>query len=92
MKNFIIFFKEYWILWLLILILFFVLWIFEYHTEVITYKGVVLQHIVTSDNQGRPNYNTIASYEDGKITNVEGLNAYMVPIGDTVYIKVRVIK
>ena len=58
----------------------------------VTHKGVVLSHTTTSDKYGNICYYTIASFEDGKIRSIEGLDYYVVPLGGRVLYTIRDLK
>jgi hypothetical protein len=92
MKTFIGFCKEYWIGLTLFSILLSIIYLFIYHTEEASYKGTVLEHYVTFNKYGDPKYFTIASFDDGYIRTLQGLDYYVRPIGSSVNYTIRVIK
>lgn len=62
--------------------------------DLITYENrsmgaVVLEHNVTADNYGRRTYTTLIKTDDGIIIEKEGLNYYVIPIGNRITIEVR---
>ena len=61
-------------------------------TKEVTYKGVVLSHTTTSDKNGHITYYTIASFEDGKIRSINGLEYYVIPIGGRIPYTITVMK
>lgn len=69
---------------LLLLIVFIAWYVTKFHTEMVTYKGKVIEHNTTSDRTGSIEYYTIASFENGQIRSLRGLNYYVIPIGSTV--------
>jgi hypothetical protein len=54
-------------------------------THEVTHKGTVLSHHTTSDRYGDIEYYTVATFDDGKIRSIEGLEYYIVEVGGTVF-------
>lgn len=44
-------------------------------------RGVVLSHAVTANRYGERQYTTIAIMEDGEIEELNGLECYVIPVG-----------
>lgn len=53
-----------------------------------TVKGKVVSHNVTADKLGNRTYSTIIICEDGYIREETGLQYYVIPIGNTAYVKI----
>ena len=51
----------------------------------VTYKGVVISHHTTSDRSGNIEYYTVATFDDGYLRSIHGLEYYVVEIGGTIY-------
>ena len=75
--------------WLFILyaILLVIVAFFTFFTEIVPLKGQVMEHHVLPARDGTPRYSTIARFEDGYIRTIDGLDSYLVPVGDTVTIE-----
>ena len=58
-------------------------------TENKSMGAVVLEHNVTSDRYGDRTYTTIIRTDDGFLIEKEGLNYYVIPIGNRITIEVR---
>jgi hypothetical protein len=58
---------------------------FKTCTHEVTHKGVVVSHQTTSDKLGNIEYYTIATFDDGKIRSIHGLEYYIVEVGETIY-------
>jgi hypothetical protein len=58
---------------------------FKTCTHEVTHKGVVVSHQTTSDKLGNIEYYTIATFDDGKIRSIHGLEYYIVEVGGTIY-------
>jgi hypothetical protein len=58
---------------------------FKTCTHEVTHKGTVLSHHTTSDRYGDFEYYTVATFDDGKIRSIQGLEYYIVEVGGTVF-------
>jgi hypothetical protein len=47
-------------------------------------KGVVLSHAVVADRYGNSHYTSIVRMEDGAIEELNGLQCYVIPVGETI--------
>jgi hypothetical protein len=92
MKSFIRFCKENWVGFVTLGMLVCIVYFFTHHTKEVVYRGTILEHHVTFDKYGDPKYITIASFEDGYVRTMEGLDHYVRPIGSTIIYTIRVIK
>lgn len=66
--------------------------LFNKFTKKVTYKGKVLEHNIVSNKYGDIYYYTIASFEDGYVRSLSGFDYYIIPVGQTIYYTIRVIK
>lgn len=69
------------IIFLIVLILFASQHI-KYESRIVT----ILNHSITSNQDGEPKYNTIVMYRNGNMKSLEGLEYYMRPVGETIII------
>ncbi len=51
-------------------------------------KAKVMDHVVTADKGGYRTYSTIVKTNDGVIRELTGLNYYVIPKGNEIYITV----
>jgi hypothetical protein len=56
-------------------------------THEVTHKGTVISHHTTSDRYGDIEYYTVATFDDGYLRSIEGLEYYIVEVGGTIYYK-----
>jgi hypothetical protein len=62
---------------------------FKTCTHEVTHKGVVISHHTTSDRYGDIEYYTVATFDDGNLMSIHGLEYYIVEVGGTIYYKQR---
>jgi hypothetical protein len=62
---------------------------FKTCTHEVTHKGVVISHHTTSDRYGDIEYYTVATFDDGNLRSIHGLEYYIVEVGGTIYYKQR---
>jgi hypothetical protein len=58
---------------------------FKTCTHEVTHKGVVISHHTTSDRYGNIEYYTVATFDDGYLRSIHGLEYYIVEVGGTIY-------
>lgn len=58
---------------------------FKTCTHEVTHKGVVISHHTTSDRSGNIEYYTVATFDDGYLRSIHGLEYYIVEVGETIY-------
>lgn len=73
--------QKYWIGYLIGLLILITIALFHY-TEKYTVNGVVLEHNVTSNRDGKRIYSTLIKCNDGYIREKVGLDYYVMPIGN----------
>ena len=61
-------------------------------TKEVSIRGTVVEHQTTSTRGGNITYYTVVKCDDGYIRSEVGLDLYIKPIGETVYITERVMK
>ena len=54
-------------------------------THEVIHKGVVISHHTTSDRSGNIEYYTVATFDDGYLRSIHGLEYYIVEVGETIY-------
>ena len=58
---------------------------FKTCTHEVTHKGIVISHHTTSDRYGDIEYYTVATFDDGYLRSIHGLEYYIVEVGETIY-------
>jgi hypothetical protein len=58
---------------------------FKTCTHEVIHKGVVISHHTTSDRSGNIEYYTVATFDDGYLRSIHGLEYYIVEVGGTIY-------